>query len=257
MPQMTGFTTGMFNWTDLATTDVASAKRFYGELFGWSYEDAPAGDHGVYSMAKKEGQDVAAISGMMPEQLKQGVTPYWTPYIWVDDVEARAQQVAALGGKLVAPPFDVMDAGRMCVVQDPTGAMVALWQEKTHKGAGVMKEPGTFAWVELMTPHSAKAQAFYTQLLGWKPRPQYMGDMDYTAFFLGEPPPVAGMVQAPDMPPHWLVYFATANCNESFARARKLGGRGLMPPTAFPGRGRVAVVQDPQGAFFALFEGRV
>ena len=86
---------------------------------------------------------------------------------------------------MIAPPFDVMDAGRMAVVQDPTGAMFELWQAKEHIGAGLVNEPGAFTWTELITPDIPKAAAFYNAVLGWDAATSGGGDMPYTEFKLG------------------------------------------------------------------------
>jgi predicted enzyme related to lactoylglutathione lyase len=254
MPVMERYETGMFSWADLATTDVEGAKRFYGELFGWKFEDLPAGDAGTYTMARLGGKDVGGMSGMMPGMREQGIPPHWTAYFTVDDVDARASKVGALGGKLVMPPMDVMDVGRMCIVEDPTGAKAALWQERGHKGAGVKNDPGTLAWVELMPQDTAKAQAFYTQLLGWTPDTRQMGPIQYTSFLVGGQP-TAGMMKAQsDMPSNWLVYFAVESCDRTVEQASKLGAKVQVPAEDIPGVGRFSVLQDPQGAFFALIQ---
>ncbi|XXF79461.1 VOC family protein [Myxococcaceae bacterium GXIMD 01537] len=254
MPKMTGFKKGMFCWSDLSTTDVPAAKRFYTELFGWNYADVPVGEGHVYSMAQVGGDQVAALSGMLPEMTAQGMPPHWSAYIWVEDIDAHAKQVEALGGKLVAPPFDIMDAGRMCVLQDPTGALLSLWQPKRHGGASVMGEPGALVWVELGSPDTERAQAFYSKLLGWKPKTQQMGDMRYTQFLVGDNG-VAGMMQTPPgQPPHWLVYFAVKDCDAIVALATKLGGKVHVPPSDIPDTGRFSVMQDPQGAFFGIIK---
>jgi predicted enzyme related to lactoylglutathione lyase len=193
---------------------------------------------------------------MMPGMREQGIPPHWTAYFRVDDVSARAARVEPLGGKLLMPPREVMDAGRMCMVQDPTGATVALWQERKHKGAGVMGEPGTLAWVELTTTDTLQAYAFYTELFRWDSQTQMLGPISYTSFIVRDRP-TAGMVKAEDgMPSHWLIYFATDHCDRSVEQAQRLGGKVVAPPQDIPGIGRFAVLQDPQGAHFALIHMR-
>jgi len=254
MPHMKGFTPGMFSWSDLSTTDMEGAKRFYSELLGWNFEDMPAGGGHIYSMARREGEYVAAASELMAEQRQRGVPPHWMAYISVEDVDAAAKKAESLGGKLVAPPFDVFDAGRMCVVEDPTGAMVSLWQARRHPGAGLMGEPGTLAWFELMSSDPAKAQDFYTKLAGWTTKTMDMGTMQYTVASVGETM-VAGMMKADaNVPSHWLVYFSVADCDASAAKAGQLGAKAHVPPTDIPDVGRFTVLQDPQGAYFALIQ---
>ena len=140
-------------WVDLATTDQAAAKSFYGELFGWSYEDMPMDEagHRRYSMASLGGSYAAAIYTQQDEQRQMGIPPHWSVHLTVDDVDAAAGRVSELGGSLLMEPFDVFESGRMAVLSDPAGAAVALWQPRKHIGAGVKYEPGAMAWCELMT----------------------------------------------------------------------------------------------------------
>jgi predicted enzyme related to lactoylglutathione lyase len=253
MPRMERYETGMLCWADLATTDVEGARRFYGTLFDWNLEDMPAGEGGTYTMARKGGLDVVGLSGMMPGMREQGIPPHWTAYFRVEDIDARAGKVEALGGKLVMPPFDVMEAGRMCVLADPFGASLALWQERKHPGAGVMGDPGSLAWVELLTPDPAKAERFYTQLLGWGTETQQLGPLRYTSF-LAQGRPTAGMMGGQGSPPSWSLYFATDHCDRTTEKARQLGARVQMEPEDIPGVGRFSMLQDPQGAWFALIQ---
>ena len=164
MPERTSYVQGTPNWVDLQTSNQVAAKEFYGELFGWTYVDEPVPQGGVYSMAYIGDKAVAAISAQGPDM--QGIPPMWNTYLAVDDVDASAAKVAGAGGQVAMEPFDVMDAGRMAGVMDPTGAFVLLWQAKNHLGSQLVNEPGTLIWNELMTPDTDKAVAFYQAVLG-------------------------------------------------------------------------------------------
>jgi predicted enzyme related to lactoylglutathione lyase len=119
MPERSQYEPGTPSWVDLQTSDQAGAKTFYAALFGWDYDDAPMGDGAVYSMARKNGKDVAAIAPLpMP-----GVPPHWNTYVSVADVDETAAQVPGAGGSTMGDSFDVMDAGRMAIASYPTGAM--------------------------------------------------------------------------------------------------------------------------------------
>ena len=101
------------------------------------------------------------------------------------------------------------------------------------------------------------AAAFYTGLLGWETEKQPMGDFVYTYFRQGERRNGGMMPIMPEMepiPPHWAVYFAVDNCDEKAAHATALGGKALVPPTDVPGVGRFSLLQDPQGAAFAIIK---
>ena len=167
MPERTEYPPGTPSWVDLQSSDTAKAKQFYGELFGWTYDDQPIPDtDAVYSMAQKNGKNVAAISGMPPGA--EAMPPHWNTYVTVDNADASAGKVAGAGGTVVAPPFDVMDAGRMAVIQDPTGAFINVWQAKNHKGANVVNEHGSLVFNTLATRDRARAEAFYGAVFNWK-----------------------------------------------------------------------------------------
>lgn len=116
-------TNGAFSWTELATNDVASARKFYGQLLGWQFDDMPS-QHGTYSVITAGGEKIGGIMHTPPGA--EGMPPTWGSYITVDDVDARAAGVKKLGGKIVAPPTDIPGVGRFCVIQDPQGATISL-----------------------------------------------------------------------------------------------------------------------------------
>jgi predicted enzyme related to lactoylglutathione lyase len=248
---------GTFCWVELGTTDGEAAKKFYTELFGWSFNDSPVGPGMVYTMLKLDGKDVGALYQMPPEMTANGVPPNWLSYASVTSADESAAKAKELGATLMKEPFDVMTVGRMAVVQDPTGAVFALWQAGTHKGAGVVNAPNSLCWNELSTPDTTKAGDFYTGLFGWGKNVQQMGPMTYTSFMNGDRPAGGMYTPTPDMgevPPHWLVYFAVDDTDAMAEKAGELGGKIILPPADIPGTGRFAVVQDPQGAVFGIIK---
>jgi uncharacterized protein len=257
MQESPEYAPGTFCWVELATTDGEAAKKFYTELFGWSFNDSPIGPGMVYTMLKQDGKDVGALYQMPAEMTTQGIPPNWLSYALVTSADEAATKAKELGATLLKEPFDVMDVGRMAVVQDPTGAVFALWQAGTHKGAAVVNVPNSFCWNELATPDVAKAGDFYSGLFGWGKKIQEMGPMTYTSFMNGERP-AGGMYTPPpemgNMPPHWLVYFAVDDADAMFKKASELGARTLSPPMDIPDTGRFAILQDPQGAAFAIIK---
>ena len=250
MPTMTEYKPGTFSWVDLSTSDPVAAKKFYGELFGWTSEDFPMPQGGAYSMMRKDGQDAAAISG----QMNPGAPPVWNSYVTVADVNAATEKAKAVGGNVVMGPMDVMDAGRMSVVQDPTGAYFSIWQPTKHIGAGIVNDVGSFGWNELLTTDTSKASKFYGDLFGWtwdeSPMPN---GTSYTTIKNGDN--MNGGMMAIDpawgpMPSNWMVYFTVADCDAALENIKSLGGRVVMGPMDVPGTGRFATCQDPQGAHF-------
>lgn len=258
MVNPTKYEHGTFSWVELGTTDAAAAKKYYGELFGWSFDDTPAGPGMVYTMCKK-GEDLVAALYPMGKEMG-GVPPHWLSYVTVDDVDATSAKVSASGGKLIKGPFDVMDVGRMSVVEDPSGGVLALWQAKKHGGATLKQAPGSLCWNELYTTNVDLAGKFYVDVLGWKTEAVDMGPMGtYTLFKReGAKDNVGGMMAMPPtmkgVPSHWLAYFAVDDCDASTKKASDLGGKTLMPPMDIPNIGRFSIVQDPQGAVFSLYK---
>ena len=117
---------GTFIWNELATSDVDGAKAFYSGLLGWKAEDMPMpGGGGTYTILKN-GDAMAGGMFRMEGDAFKGVPPHWMSYIEVDDVDAAAAKVTELGGQVMQPPFDVPDVGRITVLSDPQGAVVAL-----------------------------------------------------------------------------------------------------------------------------------
>jgi predicted enzyme related to lactoylglutathione lyase len=252
MADRDSYAPGTFCWADLGTTDADAAKAFYTAVFGWEAVDAPAGEAGTYTTFKLDGRDVAAMYEMGEEE-RASLTPHWSSYVAVEDVDGLAPRVLELGGEVLAHPFDVMNAGRMTALRDPTGATLHLWQAREQVGARRVNEPGCMVWNELATPDPARARDFFAALLGWSVEPEESGYgviKNNGALNGGIRPPQDGE------PTHWLVYFTSAALDDTVAKLRGAGGSVITGPAATP-VGRVAAVRDPQGAAFAIFEGQV
>ena len=257
MSEMKQYPPGTFCWVELATSDARAAKAFYGELLEWNVADMPAGGDMIYSMLKYKGKEVAGLFEITAEMKSQGIPPHWLSYVSVASVDETATKAKSLGGKVIKDPFDVMDVGRMAVVQDPTHAVFALWQPKTHQGAALVNETGAFCWNELLTTDTAAAEKFYTGLFGWTAETAQVGPMPYTEFKNGERP-AAGMLtttkEMGDMPPNWMVYFSVDDCDRSVERAKKMGATIAASPMEIPDVGRMAAILDPQQAAFAVIK---
>lgn len=255
MQEAPEYAPGTFCWVELATSDQDAAKKFYTELFGWSFTDNPMGPGMTYTMLRKDGKEVAALYKMMPEVASMGIPPHWMSYASTENADETSAKAKALGGTVMQEPFDVMEYGRMAVIKDPTGAVFSLWQPKQHKGAALVNAPGAFCWNELMTTDTKKAGDFYSGLFGLGKDVQNFGPMEYT-MFTSEDRPAAGMLQiTPEMgpiPPNWLVYFAVDNCDTSVQKATELGATVMKPADDIPAIGRFAILTDPQGAAFAV-----
>lgn len=251
---------GTPSWLDLSTTDVAGAKAFYSALFGWQYQDNPMGDGQFYSMALIDGSSAAALYAQQTEEAEMGLPPHWKVYITVDDVEATASKVTELGGTLIMEPFDVFEAGRMCIVQDPSGAVIQFWQAKTQIGAEVRDEHGALTWAELLTSDQDGAGDFYSELLGIDVDKDTMPTPEggpYHMLMVGGMPAAGIMVSPPHLvemgvPPHWEIYFRVDDATATVETAKSLGAEIHFGPEVLPMVGTFAVIQDPQGAVFGV-----
>jgi hypothetical protein len=256
MGERTQYAPGAFSWTDLATTDQDSAKTFYSGLFGWQADDRPVDENTVYSMQLIGGKAVAAISPQPQQQREAGVPPLWNSYITVESADASADRAKELGGTVHAPPFDVMDAGRMAVIQDPTGAFFMVWEAKGTIGAELVNAPGAMCWNELATPDFEAAEGFYGGLFSWEFNAFEGSEMPYYTIRNGEANNGGMRAPQPGEPPNWLVYFATDDTDAALAKADELGGGTVAPAMDLP-MGRIAMARDPQGAVFALYAGEL
>ncbi|HEX7138776.1 MAG TPA: VOC family protein [Vicinamibacterales bacterium] len=258
MAEFTTHTPGTFTWPELATTDQKGAVTFYRSLFGWDVNETPLGPGETYSMFQLKGKEVGAACTLQAQEKQAGVPPHWNSYVTVKNVDESAKKAQSLGGKVLAPPFDVMDAGRMAVLQDPTGAVFEIWEAKRSIGARILNEPGALCWTELTTSDTKAAETFYTQLFGWVPKHSAPGSlMEYTEFSVGGTPSVGMMAKPAGMPAHipsyWMPYFQVTNVDQSASKGKELSGKVMIGPQDIPGTGRFAILVDPQGAMFAVF----
>jgi predicted enzyme related to lactoylglutathione lyase len=254
--EFTSHVPGTFCWPELATTDQKAASRFYSGLFGWAADEVPIGPADVYVMFRMRGLEVGAAAALRPDQ--QGVPPHWNTYVSVANVDESLKRAQELGGKVLGPAFDVMDAGRMGVLQDPTGAVFFVWQANNHPGARILREPGALGWTELNTNDTEAASRFYTQLFGWHAKTGSVGSgHEYTEFSVGGHSQGGMMKIDPswgDVPPNWIPYFEVNDCDAAAAKAKELGGDARVPPTDIPNVGRFAMLADGQGAMFAIIK---
>jgi predicted enzyme related to lactoylglutathione lyase len=252
MGTRTEHTPGTFSWVDLTTSDASSAKEFYGGLFGWEFEDNEIpGDGGVYTMCKVGGQNVAAISPATDQ-----FPPHWNSYVTVASADDTAAQAKERGANVIEEPFDVMEAGRMALFTDPTGAMLCVWEPRDAIGAQRVNEPGCLTWNELHTPDPAKAAEFYSGLFGWSTEEMDTGEGNpsYTMIKNGERSNGGVMDAQPGEPPHWVPYFLVESRDDAGTKAKELGGQDWARIDME--QGKIAILSDPQGAPFAVWEGQ-
>ncbi len=243
---------GDFIWHELCTTDPVAAADFYARIVGWTAgaSPVPGMDYRLLCLGERP---VAGVMTLPPEQMPP--RPVWFGYIAVDDIDAKAAEIAAAGGTIHKPPQDIPSIGRFAVVADPQGAVFMLF-----KGLGepppplAMMQTGTVGWNELHAADRESAWTFYARAFGWtKDTAHDMGAMGTYHTFKAGAGSMGGMMtdgQAPH--PYWLYYFAVDDIDAAVARVQANGGTLLFGPQEVPGGAWIINAQDPQGGSFAL-----
>lgn len=242
---------GKFVWFEQVSNDVAKARAFYGQLFGWAIEGMPMGDQTYYRI-HSGGTGIGGFRTGEP-----GMPNHWMSYMSVADIDRSFQQAIANGATALLAPTDFGDMGRGAALADPTGANVCLWTGSNGDAPDTDKTPfGHWYWNELWTPDAARALAFYESSFGYDHDTMSMGDHgDY--FVLKTSKARGGIFQSPDekIPAMWLPYVHVEDCDAIAAQAARLGATVFMPATDVPGVGRFAAMFDPQGAAIAIIRG--
>ncbi len=240
---------GTFVWRELMTDDVDRARKFYGDLFGWTWKGEDMGPAGTYWMALRDGTQAA---GLMARPPGMDAPTAWSSYVHVDDVDAAATRAATWGGKVLRPPADIPGVGRFAVIADPWGAVLLPFRSLGGEGPPPARPvPGAFCWETLLTHDIPGAIAFHRRVVGFGtgPTPDGAG----TVFTAGGTAVADVQAAPPGGPSYWATYVAVADAAAARDRAAALGGRVLVPRVDVPKVGTVAVIADPTGAALGLF----
>src|SRR5262245_38971652 len=239
---------GQVVWHDLMTGDVERAKAFYGELLGWELEVWKPGEM-AYPMITANGQMNGGFKTLDPAT---GAPPHCLTYVRVGRRGGgAAERGTQAGGTVHVAPMDGPEVGRFAVIADPQGAVIApfaLGQEMTLP-------QGVFAWDELLTTDVEAAKTFYKTVFDWG-NAAWEGDIPYTLFKSPEGQDVAGLMEKPPQAPspHWLTYLVSDDVDGTVAKARTLGAEVYVEGMDIGDMGRIAVLGDPTGAAFGLFQ---
>lgn len=240
-------------WVDLNVRDQQVALDFYKDLFGWQGEIGSP-EFGGYSVCELNGKAVAGIMGPTALEEGQPETPsQWTTYLATDDADATLTAIGDNGGTVLLPVMDVGTTGRMLLAADPSGAVFGVWQPVDFIGAQVVGEAGAVAWNELHTTAPGQVGPFYDAVFGAQVAP--MEQMPEYLSLNVKGRSVGGVTDLssdpPGTAPHWRTYFAVDDVDSTVDALVRAGGNLLDPATDHPW-GRVALVQDLDGAAFAL-----
>jgi len=252
---------GKIVWRDLLTNDPSASQSFYGELFGWKFESvgssAGLSNNSAYTLIRHNGRLIGGMIDTVALNNKDDISQ-WVVLMSVEDIDAATAKFAADGGEVIAPPTDLQRRGRMAIVSDAEGALLALLQTRDGDPADREPEIGGFLWDELWTTDVESATAFYESFAGLDST-----DMDidenqesgasYRLLKAGDRPRV-GIMPNPleGVKPIWISYIRVENPAEVTAKVAGLGGHVIVEARSRPLGGEVAFVAGPSGAGIAL-----
>ena len=249
---------GKIVWHDLITDTPEQTKTFYGELFGWEFEavDTALSANLNYTLIRNEGR---LIGGMVDQNLidTQKDISQWVALISVEDVDSAVAVTTANGGRVITPPLNLADRGRIAVIADPQGAIVTLLQSNAGDPLdGLEVASGGFLWNELWTDAVGAAAEFYQALVGFEIVAAARVGQEYRVM-KSQGQPRAGIMAMPvdDVAPIWVPYLRVTDDSELdavVARVEKLGGSILLDPQDRQIGGRAALIAGPSGAGIAL-----
>jgi predicted enzyme related to lactoylglutathione lyase len=249
-PQPTNVVTpGRPVWHDLVTSDLDAAKRFYGGLLGWTFQEFQVRE-GRYALASLDGKPVAGI--LQPAKREVNVSQ-WITYFSVEDVDAAVAAGKQVGASVAVPPRDIANQGRAALLVDPQGAPVAVARLAGGDPAPAPPALNGWLWVDLWTREPGASLSFYRGLLGLEPDAVELGGTPYVVLGRGKQA-YAGLIRIPqpEIRPNWLPIVRVADAAAAAERAAQLGGRVLLAPRPEIRDGKAAIVADPTGGAVAV-----
>ena len=248
---------GRVIWHELLTHTPEASQRFYAELFGWEFENPGAGygvgGRGGYTLIRHNGQ---LIGGMIDTNVLNNRTDIsqWIMVLSVADVDRVARRARDEGGRVLSPPTDLERRGRLAVVEDAEGAILALLQTRAGDPPERTPEHGDFLWNELWSRDLDGAAGFYAALADFDVEVASTGpDADYRVLKVGDTPR-AGILATPvdDVQPVWLNYLRVEDPQAVVAKVDGLGGQVLVDVRDREVGGQAAIIAGPSGAGIAL-----
>jgi uncharacterized protein len=244
---------GKLIWAELVTPDIAASKRFYGGLFGWSFEDIHAGTVD-YSVVRLNGAPIAGFVHRTgrPDQPH----PAWLTFLSVASVRAAAQQILAHGGRQLVAPRAYRQRGQQGVYADPQGAVFAVLNSHSGDPPDVLAAPGEWIWSALVTRDPSTDAAFYQDVFGFEVFELPRGARGEHLIVASQGYARASVNPLPgdNAHPHWIDFVRVASVADTAAAASSLGGRVVVGPHRDRHGGLVALLADPAGALIGVME---
>ena len=248
---------GTFCFIEAGAADIESANSFYGRVFGWEVDDRSPSVGSRYSRFLMSGKPVAGIYEIGSEEEAALIPTQWLSYVSVVDAVATLARAIELGARALGKVVEVPGVVTVAEFVDPAGAVCGLWQPGSHIGASFVGEPGTLAWVDLLTPDPIEAASFYCNVFDWTFETEAPSSGIYRSTTSGNAV-VAGTTtivpETVDVSPSWRAHIGVDGLDRVKARIRSLGGSVEDGPAGAPGAVRRAAAKDPNGINFMLVE---
>jgi len=243
---------GKFVWADLVTDDILAAQKFYTELFGWKFYD-----YGGYFVGMNDDRPLCGMF-QRPRPKDREAAPRWFGYISVANIARAEQAVTQAGGKVLAPPKKMPGRGEQAVFADPEGAMFGVIKSSAGDPEDFLAEPGDWIWVQLLSRDGRKAAEFYRAVSGYEivenTKSNHLSDFVLTSKGYARATVRTIRRDNEKVRPTWLPFVRVRKVSESVAKAKELGGKGLIEPKPELFDGKVAVIADPTGAAIGILE---
>ncbi len=245
---------GKLAFAELVTPDLVASERFYGSLFGWSFQNINAGP-GFFGQASLGGRTVA---GIFERPLPTGRRPAWVSFLATGDVDKTDALAVQNGAKVLLQPRSLANLGQISVLTDPEGAVFATMASSSGDPPDQLADPGEWIWSSLVTTAPDTDAAFYKTVFGYDvfdlPGPQdahhlILASDGYARASVNPIP--AGWTNTRS---RWIGYVRVDDATAMAARVTALGGRVVQPPHMDRHGGQIALVADPAGALFGLLE---
>ena len=247
---------GKMVWADLVTPDLAAAEKFYGGLFGWTFQPVSAGDLN-YAVVILNGQP---IGGIVEKTIPAGQQrqPAWLTFLATSDVDAAKRIAVSHGAKVLADIKSYPMRGRQCVLADPEGAVFALLDSSSGDAPDYLPATGDWIWSSLHAKDAGTEAAFYQNLFDYDVFDQSSDDgLEHLILSTDN----YARASANDLArgsarrhSHWLNFVRVDNAAEIAGKVTAMGGRILVPPRIDRHGGMLAVFADPAGAPFGVME---
>jgi uncharacterized protein len=242
---------GKFVWRDLMTDDIPLVKKFYSELFGWTYLDIGESDND-YTVVLHDGKPIAGMFRLRDVEVRQRYSQ-WISYLSVTDMNQAIKYLKASGGSIYREPFELPNRGTVSFVFDSQNAILSF--VKSSSGDPVDQDPvyNEWFWTELWTNDVDNSVKFYKELFGYNYKKFDTRAENKYHVLEKENRPRAGIIKIPfeNVKPHWMPYIAVKDPSEIVKKVEQLGGTVYLSTEGIAGN-NAAIIADPSGAVFTV-----